>query len=123
MNTVSLVGRLASDAELKEYGDKKVALFTLAVPRQFDREKADFIRCKAWNKTGELIAQYHGKGDRLACVGRIETGKYEDENGRTVFTTDVVVEQITFIQDKHQTEEAPKPKEKQKPIPEGDLPF
>ena len=122
MNLVSLVGRLTNNPETKEFGENSVTSFTLAVARKFDREQADFIRCKAWNKTGKLIEEYHPKGDRLAVCGRIETGKYDGENG-TVFTTDVIVEQLTFIQDKQDKQEAPAKKPKPQPVSEGDLPF
>ena len=122
MNSVQLIGRLTATPEIKEYGDNSVASFTLAVERRFDREKADFIRCKAWNKTGQIIAEYHDKGDRIAVSGRIETGKYDGDHG-TVFTTDVIVEQFTFVKTSEKQAEQPASKPKAEPVDKKDLPF
>lgn len=108
MNSVNLVGRLTRDPELRyTQSGAAVVRFTLAVDRRLSREKraeaeannqqtADFINCIAWNKTAELIANYLQKGRRIAISGRIQTGSYE-KDGRTVYTTDVIVENMEFV--------------------------
>ena len=94
MNKVILIGRLTSDPVLRENETSKQVKFTLAVNRL--KEGADFINCIAWNKTAELISKYFKKGSQLAIEGRINTGSYE-KDGKKIYTTDVVVENITFI--------------------------
>lgn len=101
MNRVCLIGRLTKDPELRESeSGKKQTTFSLAVNRP--KEGADFINCVAWNKTAELISQYIKKGRELGIEGRIQTGSYEDREGNKRFTTNVVVENITFIGNKEQ---------------------
>ena len=108
MNSVSLIGRLVRDPELR-YAQTGTAMcrFTVAVDRRMSKHKrqeaqannqptADFISCTAFGATAELIANYHTKGSQIGIEGRIQTGSYEKE-GRTIYTTDVVVNNLTFI--------------------------
>ncbi len=103
MNKVVLTGRLTRDPEIKyagQNGDFCIANYTLAVDREFakedDEQDADFIRCKALGKRGEFAEKYFCKGMKIGVSGRIETGSYEDKEGRKVYTTDVVVDQQEF---------------------------
>lgn len=100
LNNVVIMGRLTKDIELRKAGDHKVANFTVAVDRNFVDEdgerQADFIRCVAWNGTAEFIEKYFRKGSMIALTGWIQTGNYEDEDGKTVFTTDIVVNTVSF---------------------------
>lgn len=98
MNNVTLMGRLTRDPELKySQSGKAFCRFSLAVQREFNREKADFINCLAFGKTAETIAEYLKKGRRMAIVGRIQTGSYQNSNGDTVYTTEVVADRFEFI--------------------------
>ena len=98
MNKVILLGCLTKDPELRFLpGDgKAVTRFTLAVNRQFKKDEADFISCTAWGKTAETISQYCVKGSKIAVVGSIKTGSYEDKSGNKKYTTDVNVESFEF---------------------------
>lgn len=98
MNNVTLMGRLTRDPELKySQAGKAYCRFSLAVQREFNREEADFINCLAFGKTAETIAEYLKKGRRMAIVGRIQTGSYQNINGDTVYTTEVVADRFEFI--------------------------
>lgn len=112
MNSVNLIGRLVRDPELK-YSQSGMAIlrFTVAVDRKLSKDKkeeaqannqptADFISCTAFGKTAEVIANYHSKGNQIAVEGRIQTGSYE-KDGRTIYTTDVLVNSITFVGSKN----------------------
>lgn len=111
MNRVELIGRLTKDTELKNAGENQYTRFTLAVNRKFKNDNgeydADFISCVAWNKTAELINEHFGKGSEIAIEGRIQTGSYDRENGEKIYTTDVIVEGITFIGSKKDDRPAP----------------
>lgn len=105
MNKVCLIGRLTSKPELRYTGNNVAnTRFTLAVNREFKKEdgerEADFINCVAWRKTAELICNYLDKGSQVAVEGGIRTGSYEKENGDKVYTTDVLVDTITFLNSK-----------------------
>lgn len=96
MNIVALTGRLTKDPEIRAAGETTIATFTLAVNRM-KKDEADFIRCKAFNKTAEIVEKYLTKGREAALNGRIETGSYKNKSGDTVYTTEVVVERLTLI--------------------------
>lgn len=109
MNLVALYGRLTRDPELKYSQNGTASCFaTIAVNRPMSREKrqeaeangqptADFIGIKAFGKTAEMLANYFRKGNRIAVEGRISTGSYE-KNGERVYTTDVIVGRVHFIE-------------------------
>jgi single-strand DNA-binding protein len=103
MNSVNLVGRLTADPELRytSNGDA-VASFTIAVRRKFKNQstgeyKSDFIRCQAWKKLGEVIAQHFGKGRMIGVSGTWRTGSFEGQDGKRVYTNDCLIENITFV--------------------------
>lgn len=100
MNKVILIGRLTKDSELR-YTESEMAIcsFSLAVDKDFKKDEADFINCKAFSKLGETINKYTKKGDLMAVCGRINTSSYE-KNGEKRYTTDVIVDNIKFLQTK-----------------------
>lgn len=128
MNKVCLLGRICADPAVKEInGNNKLADFTLAVDRGLSKEAkekakqtADFIRCKAWSQKAELIERYLKKGDQLALTGKIQTGSYEDGDGKKIYTTDVIVEGIDFMRKQSVEENEPK---QSSIFDEPDLPF
>ena len=109
MNLVALYGRLTRDPELKYSQSGTASCYAnIAANRPMSREKrqeaeangqptADFISIKAFGKTAEMLANYFHKGNRIAVEGRISTGSYE-KNGERVYTTDVIVNRVHFIE-------------------------
>lgn len=106
MNNVSLVGRLTKDPELKTtQSGLSVCRFTVAVDRPYSKDRqADFISCIAWRKTAEFIDSYFSKGQRIALTGSIQTGSYTDKDGKTVYTTDINVNNVEFCESKKQSD-------------------
>ena len=109
LNQVVLVGRLTSDLEAKELEDgKKVTNMTLAIPRSFknaDGEyETDFVECTLWNNIAENTAEYCKKGDKVGVKWRLQTNKYEKEDGSKVFKLDVVAEKVTFLSSRSKEE-------------------
>ena len=99
MNKVTLIGRTTKSPELRYAPGTGTAVcrFTLAVPRAFKKDEADFINCVAFGKIGETIAQYVLKGRQVAVTGSIRTGSYESNSGEKRYTTDVVLDGFEFI--------------------------
>lgn len=98
MNNIILMGRLTRDPELKySQAGKAYCRFTVAVNRDFNKDEADFINCLAFGKTAETIAEWLGKGRRIALNGRIQTGNYENKNGDKVSTFEVVADRFEFV--------------------------
>lgn len=105
INNVTLTGRITKDLEKHETGKgTSVVNFSLAVDRRFknsngDRE-ADFISIQAWGMTADLLCKYCGKGSLIGIEGRIQTRNYENNQGQLVYVTEVVAENVTFLDSK-----------------------
>lgn len=94
INSVTLVGRLTKDPELRKTpSNKSVTSFTVACDRMGDG--ADFINCTAFQQQAEYLTKYGRKGDVIALTGHITTGSYEGKNGR-IYTTEVTVERLAL---------------------------
>ncbi|WP_342512283.1 single-stranded DNA-binding protein [Sporosarcina sp. FSL K6-1522] len=105
INRVVLVGRLTKDPELK-YTQTGIAVcrFTLAVNRPFKNDgeqQADFVSCVAWRKQAENIANFLRKGSLAGVDGRIQTGSFEGQDGKRVYTTEVVADSTQFLEPKN----------------------
>ena len=105
MNRVALIGRLTSKPELKYTPSNiETTKFTVAVNRNYTgtdgKREADFINVVAWKKQAETITKYFDKGSLIAIEGRIQTGSYTDKDGNKRSTTDVVLENLEFIETK-----------------------
>lgn len=105
MNKTNFVGRLTKDPELKYLpnGTPK-ASFILAVKRNFKsaqgEPEADFIRCTAWNKQAENVTNFMQKGSLISVSGRLQTGSYENQQGQKMYTWEIVVDEIGFLESK-----------------------
>jgi len=126
MNLTISIGRLTAEPSVATVKDTKKAEFNLALDRQ--KEGADFPRFVAWDKKAELVEKYLHKGMRVGIEGRIHTGSYEGKNGK-VYTTDVWVDKIHFLEKKQADETTGQPEENEADfvsIPDGideELPF
>lgn len=106
MNKVVMIGRLTKDADIRYLQNENstcVAKFNLAVDRKIKRNgepTADFLNCVSFGKVGELIEKYVGKGSKIGIVGRLQTGSYTNKDGVKIYTTDIMVEEIDFLDSK-----------------------
>lgn len=121
MNKAFLIGRLTRDPELR-YSSSNMAIanFTIAVDRQYtNREgqrETDFIRIVAYNKQAENIKKFIAKGSLVAVDGRIQTGSYDDKDGKRVYTTDIVADRVQFLDSKGSSSSATSPSEEVSPM-------
>lgn len=103
LNRVILVGRLTRDPDLRytPNGGVAVVRFTVAVNRKFTNQQgereADFINIVAWRALAENCGNYLRKGSLVAVEGRIQTRSYENQEGRTVYVTEVVADDVRFL--------------------------
>lgn len=102
LNKVVLIGRLTRDPELRYTSSGvPVARFTLAVNRNFTNQQgereADFIPIVVWRGQAETSARYLNKGRLVAVAGRIQTGSYETQDGQRRYTTEVVADEVRFL--------------------------
>lgn len=102
MNKVVLMGRMTADPDVRQAGETQVVNFTIAVNRRRKEQEhnADFPRCVAFGKTAELIGKYFRKGSQICVSGHLQTGSYDHRDGHKVYTTDVIVEEMDFVDKK-----------------------
>ena len=128
-NKAIVIGRMTANPELKQtQNGKSVSSFRIAVNRQRDREKVDFLDVVAWGKTAEFVNQWFSKGEPIGVDGRIETRSYEDKNGNKRTAVEIVAEGVFFIGGKSAGKAEEKPAEDaqggfEEVSDENDLPF
>lgn len=126
MNKVILIGNIVKDVELRQtQSGTSVVANTIAVRRNFKNQageyESDFINFIAYRTTAELITQYFTKGDKIGLTGRWQNRTYKNQNDQTVYVSELIVEDIEFLQTKKE-----KPEEKIDlgyDITDDDLPF
>lgn len=101
MNSVQLLGRLTADPIEFKTQQNSVVRFTLAVDRRKRKDgliDADFIPILTFGTTAQFALKWLRKGSKIALSGRIQTGKYQNGNGQTVYTVDIIAENIEFAE-------------------------
>lgn len=103
MNKVYLYGRVAADPQLRyTQSGIPVLSFPIAVRRKYkNREgqyETDFLDCVVWRKLAEILADYLMKGHRIVISGRIETSRYQDNEGNTRRKWEIVVEECSLVE-------------------------
>ena len=106
LNQVTLVGRLTKNPELRYTPDgKAVSNITLAVKRSFRNANGeyvvDFVNCTLWNRIAENTSICCQKGSVVGITGKIQTRTYENPDGKRTFVTEVIVENVSFMDRKN----------------------
>ncbi len=102
-NKAILGGRLTADPELKQtQSGVPVCSFTVAINRRFqsktaEAQQTDFINVVAWRQQAEFVTRYFRKGSSICVVGQIQTRKYQDKDGNNRTSTEVVADEINFV--------------------------
>lgn len=120
MNNVILIGRLVREPELRYTSGSQMAVcrFTLAIDRrvkQGEEKKTDFPNIICFGKTAENCEKFLAKGRKVAVQGRLQTGSYE-KDGVKHYTTDVIADNVEFLEWGEKTGEVPKASAS---VPEG----
>lgn len=101
LNTITVMGRITKDIELRRTNNgTPVASFTVAVDRDFDKGKTDFIECVAWKNTAEFAAKYFAKGRMAVVTGQLQMRDWEDKNGNKRKTAEIIVGSMYFADSK-----------------------
>lgn len=118
MNQVNLIGRLVRDPEMRFVpgSGRAVANMTIAVDKNLAKDKkqefeqkgqptADFVRVVVWGKQAENCANYLAKGRLIAVNGSIQTSSYKTNEGETRYTTEVLANNVEFLEKGKQSED------------------
>lgn len=101
LNKITIMGRLTKDPELRRTNSgTAVASFTIAVDRDFGEKQADFFPVVAWKGTGEFVAKNFAKGRPILISGRLETRKWEGNDGTKHTVTEIIAENVYFCDSK-----------------------
>ena len=107
MNKVILMGNLCRDIDVRYTQGNNIMVGTTAIAVQKNTKNkdgkydSDFISLIFWGKTCEFASKYFKKGSKALVEGRIQTRSYDDKDGKKVYVTEVVVENIEFCGSKN----------------------
>jgi single-strand DNA-binding protein len=97
VNSVSLIGNLATDVDLRDYGEeKRRATFRIAVNRPTKDDEADFFRVTTWDRQAELCAEHLTKGRKVGVEGWLRQHTWE-EDGEKRSLVEVVARRVEFL--------------------------
>lgn len=101
-NKVILVGNLVADPELKTTPNGiSVTRFRIAVTRKFTRAgeqpQTDFFDIVCWRQTAEFVARFFSKGRAILVSGQLQTRNWVDNNNVKRYATEIVAEEVTFV--------------------------
>lgn len=114
INRVILAGRLTADPELKQTAcGTPVCTFTLAINRRYQSknadgtpttaQQADFISCVAWRNQAEFLCRYFRKGSSVCLTGPIQTRSWTDQSNQKRYATEVIADEIMFVDNKNES--------------------
>ena len=116
MNVICLIGRLTREPELRyTTSNIPVCRFTIAVDRKYageGQQKTDFINCVAWRSTAEFVSKYFDKGVRMGVTGSLQINTWENEEGKKMYSAEVLVNSIDFADGKKDVSTSAQPKVK-----------
>lgn len=117
LNRIVITGRMVKDVDLRyTQNGKAVGNVTVAVNRPFKNQngenEADFINTVVWGKQAENLANYMRKGSQVGMDGRIQSRTYENQQGQTVYVTELVADNVQFLESKGNTSEKPNNQQK-----------
>ena len=114
LNSCNFIGRVGKDPELRHtQGGSPVVSFSMACSESWKdkvgqkQEKTEWINCVAWGKLAEIIGEYVNKGDLLFVSGKFTTRKWDDKDGNTRYSSEIVVSEMKMLGGKGRQEDAP----------------
>jgi len=134
VNTVILIGRLGQDPTLAyTQQGTAVANFSIATSESWTKdgekqEKTEWHKIVVWKRLAEICGEYLQKGSNVYLSGRLQTRKWEDKEGNTRYTTEIVAREVQFLDGKQQQHQEPqavynKPDEPGGENSDTDIPF
>lgn len=107
LNSCSFIARLGADPETRYTQDgKAIANFNIACGwKSQDKEGVEWVRCVAFGKTAEIAEKYLRKGSQVYVNGRMQTRKWDDKEGVTRYTTEIVVNDFQMLGSKSDSQE------------------
>ena len=116
MNNVIMVGRIATDLEMKTTaGGVARCSFRLAVARRFKnsdgKHESDFFNVSCWRNTADFVCRYFKKGYAIAIEGSLQTRSYEAQDGTKRYVTEINAEHVEFVGNREARQNQDQPEE------------
>lgn len=109
VNKAVILGNVGDDPSIRFMPNgKAVANFTVATSEQWKdqqgqkQEKTEWHRCTAYDKLAEIIGEYVKKGSKLYLEGKLQTRKWQDQQGQDRYTTEIIVSEMQMLDGKPQ---------------------
>lgn len=129
LNKIMIIGHVGQNPEMRfTPNGNPVTTFTVATnrrratPEGEQREETQWFRVVAWNKLAEICSQYLTKGQRVYVEGRLQTRDWEDKDGRTRTTVEIIANDLIMLSPKARGEEGESELATEE-MPAEDLPF
>jgi len=126
LNKVILIGRLGADPELKQTAQgTPVTSFNMATDESFTSKSGEKVdntewhRIVVWQRQAENVCKFLGKGSLIMVEGRLQTRKWQDQQGQDRYTTEIVAQNVTFMDSKKDSER----RQGHKSMEEGQSPY
>lgn len=105
LNKVILIGNVGDDVKIHQFDDQnKIGRFPLATSESYtSKDSGEKVTQTEWhniivrNKVAEIFEKYVKKGDKLYVEGRLKSRKWQDQNGQDRYTTEIIVNDFTFL--------------------------
>ena len=114
MNTLTIIGNLTSDPEVRHtQTGKTICSFSIAVneySKNKEEKNVSFFKCESWEKTAEIIEKHFKKGHKIGITGRLKQERWESDNGSRS-AVKIIVNSIDFLQQKNTSESSSANKE------------
>ena len=114
LNKVILIGNVGDDVKIHEFDNQnKIGRFPLATSESYTaKETGEKVTQTEWhnivvrNKVAEIFEKYVKKGDKLYVEGKLKTRKWQDQNGQDRYTTEIILNEFTFLTPKSSDSES-----------------
>lgn len=132
MNKVIMVGRIATDPEMKTTaGGVSRCAFRLAVARRFKNAagqyEPDFFNVSCWRQTADFVSRHFAKGDAIAVEGNLQTRTYDAQDGTKRYVTEINAKHVEFVGNRESRQNQVQPEEQTQvgfvEVYDGELPF
>lgn len=100
MNCINIIGRLATDVDVKKSNGKLIAKFNIAVPNEQNKEQTYFFAVVAFEKTAEFAEKFLEKGAQVGITGKLSSSEFKDDKGNNRKTHSIIANQFTFAEKK-----------------------
>ena len=131
VNKAIIIGNLGRDPDIRYTANgTAVANLSIATSDQWkdrqtgeQQERTEWHKVTAWARLAEICGEYLGKGSKVYVEGRLQTRKWQDQNGQDRYTTEVVANEMQMLDSRGGGEQQQPPQQPEPQAGTEDVPF